>query len=129
MASERAALAETYLGELQVATLEAICKIWPAGIIDDGFHDPVVSDVPVLLLSGTADPITPPRNGDDAAAHLTNSRHIIAEGHGHGVLTRGCVPEIIARFVEQESFDGLDTECVDREQAAPFFTSFSGPEP
>jgi len=128
-ANQRAALAETYLGELQIDILVAICNIWPSGPIDEDFHEPVKSDVPVMLLSGTADPITPPRYATQAAEGLTNSLHIVADGHGHGVLTRNCVPELIAEFVASATLDDLDAKCVDKERPAPFFSSFSGPEP
>jgi pimeloyl-ACP methyl ester carboxylesterase len=124
-----AALADTYLGELQVVSLSAVCEIWPAGFLDEDFHAPLESDVPVMLLSGTDDPVTPPRNGEQAAAGLSNSLHIIGQGHGHGMLTLGCVPDLIADFVETASLDELDIDCVDEQRAEPFFTSFSGPEP
>ena len=82
-----------------------------------------------MVLSGSADPVTPTRYGTQAAERLPNSVHIIAEGHGHGVLTRGCVAELIAEFVETATLADLDIGCVDRQAPAPFFTSFSGPEP
>ena len=128
-ADERRELAKTYLGQLQLESLEAICEIWPAGIIDEDFHVPLNADVPVMVLSGSVDPVTPPRYGAQAAQHLPNSMHIVADGHGHGVLTRACVAELIAEFVETASFTDLDTACVDENISAPFFTSFSGPEP
>ena len=37
-----------------------ICGRWPVGPVDADFKTPVVSDTPVLLLSGEYDPITPP---------------------------------------------------------------------
>ena len=54
-ADERAARADSYMGNLQFDYLSAVCEIWPQGIVDDDFHEPVSSDVPVLLLSGSID--------------------------------------------------------------------------
>ena len=65
------------------------------------FATPVKSDVPVLLLSGALDPVTPPANGDDVAKTLPNSRHVVAGGLGHIVSTHGCAPRLIASFVDE----------------------------
>ncbi|NND60507.1 MAG: alpha/beta fold hydrolase [Gammaproteobacteria bacterium] len=128
-AAHRNALADTYLGEMLIDTLAAVCDVWPAGLIDDDFHTPVVSDKPVLLLSGTVDPVTPPRNAERAAATLSDSLHIVAEGHGHGVIAVNCVPGIVADFVSRASVSGLDTTCLSSVSPDPFFLEFTGPGP
>lgn len=48
-----------------------------------GFRAPVVSAVPVLLISGTMDGRTPVANADEVGAGLSNSAHLIIEGAGH----------------------------------------------
>ena len=45
---------------------------------------PVSVEAPVLLFSGTLDPVTGPRWGERAAAHLPNSLHLVVPG-AHGV--------------------------------------------
>ena len=47
----------TLMGNLFLQIIELQCKVWPHGDIPDGFHDPVKSDVPVLLMSGERDQI------------------------------------------------------------------------
>jgi pimeloyl-ACP methyl ester carboxylesterase len=107
--------------------LEKICALWPVTEVAADFKAPVSSDVPVLLLSGEADPVTPPFNGDQAARTLPNSLHLVASGQGHGVILRGCVPRIAADFIEQGTFQELDTACVGDIRPMPFFVSFTGP--
>jgi len=124
-----AALDATYIGALQFEALEVICSIWPRGPIDEGFTKPLVTDIPVLLLSGNADPITPPRYADLAAVELRNARHLINDGQGHGQIAAGCMPKIIARFVSSADPGGLDTDCMDSAFVMPFFLDFSGPMP
>ena len=126
---DASALAATYLGARQVEILQEICKIWPRGVMDEDFKDPVVSDNPVLILSGGADPVTPSRNGDHAALNLSNSLHIVGAGQGHGLAIVGCVPRLLEEFVDSASLDGLDTSCVELQGPSPFFLSFSGPAP
>jgi len=122
-------LEATYMGPLQVDALEAMCTVWPKGVIDDGFKEPVASDLPVLLLSGEADPITPPAYADLAAVDLGNALHLTGKRQGHGLAPRGCTPGIIGDFVETAAVDGLDVDCLERLHAMPFFVDFSGPSP
>ncbi len=107
----------------------AICHSWPTAEISPDFRDPVVSDVPTLLLSGDADPVTPPAYAADVAETLANSRHLIIPGYGHGVIAVGCMPSVVARFIESGTVDELDTDCLDEIKPPPFFTSFTGPNP
>ncbi|MDH3439275.1 MAG: alpha/beta hydrolase [Gammaproteobacteria bacterium] len=122
-------LEATYMGPLQVDALEAMCSIWPTGVLDADFKEPVTSDLPVLLLSGEADPITPPAYADLAAVDLGNALHLTGKRQGHGLAPRGCTPGIIGDFVETASVDGLDVDCLERLHAMPFFVDFSGPSP
>lgn len=128
-AIDRGALARTYLGTVQLDGLIEICRIWPRGQIDPDFHAPLVSAVPVLLLSGSADPVTPPEYAERARASLRNARHIVLEGQGHGQLAVGCVPRLMGEFLSSGSLEDLDTTCTKSAAPAPFFTSFSGPAP
>lgn len=56
--------------------------------------------VPVLLLSGRYDPITPPAWAEVAAAQLPNSWHYVFPGAGHGVVEgKGCATTIMREFL------------------------------
>ena len=109
--------------------LVAMCSVWPKGVLDEGFHEPLTTDLPVLLLSGGADPVTPPAFADMAAVELSNARHLTGPDQGHGLAGVGCMPDIVASFVADASVDTLDTECMDRMFVMPFFLDFSGPAP
>ncbi len=123
------AVADTYLGPGWVEDLEALCSVWPRGVISDDFKTPVKSDRPVLLLSGEADPVTPPSNGRRAAETLGNARHEIVAGHGHGVVSLECVRRMVETFVATASVSQPDASCLTRETPAPFFVSPSGSQP
>ncbi len=122
-------LAASYMGAFQLDALEAICSVWPAGPIDDEFKVPLATDIPVLLLSGDADPITPPRYAELAAIDLKNAVHLVDKDQGHGQLGVGCMPQLIADFIDTADPTSLDTECLDRSFVMPFFLDFSGPNP
>ncbi len=126
---DRAALEKTYLGTLQLDGLIEVCKVWPRGIIDPDFHAPLISAAPALLLSGTADPVTPPSYAQRARPGLSQSLHVVIEGQGHGQLGAGCIPRLLAEFLERGSTQRLDIACTRDISPAPFFTSFAGPPP
>ncbi len=123
------ALDATYIGPLQLDALDAICSVWPEGVLDPEFKMPVQTDVPVLLLSGEADPITPPAYADLAAVDFGNARHLVGERQGHGLAPRGCVPDIIGDFVATADVETLEADCMRRLHAMPFFLDFAGPAP
>ncbi|MEM7082825.1 MAG: alpha/beta hydrolase [Pseudomonadota bacterium] len=126
---DRSTLMNAYMGDLSYQSLIETCTVWPSGPIDDGFTKPFASDVPVLVLSGEVDPVTPPAYGDRAARYLGNARAITLPGQGHGQIQLGCMPTLLATFVSTADHAALDIECLDVQQPAPFFISPSGSAP
>src|SRR6202161_3821924 len=126
---DRAAIAKTYQGTDMVDALHEICRLWPKGPVDGDLHAPLHSDIPTLLLSGEADPVTPPVDAERAATGLTRHRHLILKGEGHGQLPTGCMPIIAADFLDNPVPDKLDASCLDRHSPEPFFLSMTGPAP
>jgi pimeloyl-ACP methyl ester carboxylesterase len=124
-----AELDATYLGGDQMRALALICELWPAGPVDADFHAPLDVEAPTLLLSGEHDPITPPRYAEALAAELPRARHLVAPGQGHGVVARGCIPQLIEDFLASGSAAGLDAGCLDRLGAEAFFVDPMGPPP
>ena len=123
-------LDSTYLGTAIMDALREICGRWPAGTIDDRFKAPIVSNVPVLLLSGEYDPITPPVYAERVRAEgLMNSVHVVGRGQGHGIVGVGCVPRVLRAFLEAPQPSKLDATCLEREPPTPFFLTLLGPAP
>jgi pimeloyl-ACP methyl ester carboxylesterase len=88
------------------ATLYAqVCADWPRGAVPDAFYRMPAAATPVLLLSGSADPVTPPRHGERVAQALgTKARHVVVPHVGHGVLGGvGCMREVLFRFIDADS--------------------------
>ena len=107
----------------------AACPAWNVGTRPKNFIAPLSTDVPVLLLSGEFDPVTPPRYAEQVLKHLPNGRHIVAKGQGHGTLGAGCMPRLLAQFMDKADAKALDASCLDTLTAVPAFTSFNGWEP
>ena len=120
---------DTLLGDSMKALYDAVCSDWPRGTVAEDFHQPFDSPVPVLLLSGELDPVTPPEYGEEARAQFSNSLHLVAPGRGHIVLTERCAASIAAEFMTTAEINGLDTECLARLGREPFFLNLLGPAP
>ena len=95
---------------------ERTCKNWPRAKIPDGFFTLPVAQSPVLLLSGGIDPVTPIRHGAAVAKALgSNAVHVTLNNAGHGLLSQGCVRDVVYRFLNaKQDQDALhvDSSCV-----------------
>jgi pimeloyl-ACP methyl ester carboxylesterase len=80
----------------------------------------VRSKVPALALVGGADPQDPVANVAGLKQAMPNSRVVVVPEHGHGVGAYGCLPRLVARFVDRASAAGLDVRCVRTIMPPPF---------
>lgn len=117
------------MGSTMEKAVQIQCGIWPQGPVPENFNEPVGGDVPVLLLSGELDPVTPPEYADRVAAHFDRATHLVAPGQAHIVATRGCIGDLVSEFIASADASGLDTECLSQLQASPFFLTLTGPAP
>jgi pimeloyl-ACP methyl ester carboxylesterase len=130
-AAARAAAAGTRFGTGFLDLYERACKQVPVRPVPPAFYDAPRADVPVLVLSGGADPATPPRHGETVAGTLPRALHLVAPHLGHGVTQYGCAPELIGRFLRQADApgrgpfagldDGKDAGCLARLPAPVVF--------
>ena len=106
-----------------------ICSEWPVGSTNESMKKIFTSKTPSLILSGQYDPVTPPSYAEQLAANLENTLHIVGEGQGHGLISRGCIPKVISDFLEDPILENLKTECVKHLKPVPFFVNAYGPSP
>lgn len=118
LASGRPAGAGAFAAAVVGDGLAAQCEPW--AIVDSPLPvEPVESDLPVLLVSGWFDPITPPSFADEAASHLRDATHIVSRTRGHGIWVWGydsCVDRIVADFLADPGTE-LDIACVSEDRA------------
>lgn len=77
-----------------------------------GFHEPVVSDIPTLVLNGTLDIQTSWKWGGIAAQTLSNARNYLVPEAGHGTIAyQPCANDISVAFVNDPRAE-LDTACL-----------------
>lgn len=112
-----AAIEGTFLGDFRIRAQQVACALWPVPPVGREFLEPVTSDVPVLLISGERDPVTPPGNAERAARTLKNSVHVVVPDAGHnynGLEGAECIDDLVVRFIEAGTPKGFDTSCIAR---------------
>ncbi len=127
--AQHAQPAGTVLGDEFVVALQAQCAVWPRGARPADFRAPLTGSMPVWLISGEFDPVTPPRYGDLVAAQLEHARHVVLPGQGHSLFSTGCMPQLAAQFIEDADALGIDASCLDRVAPPPPFSGLFGWEP
>jgi pimeloyl-ACP methyl ester carboxylesterase len=96
------------------------CDLWDVQPLPPFTDEPLVSDVPVLVLSGGFDPITPPAWGQMVADNLENSYFYTFPSQSHGAfLFDWCATGIMMDFLDDPTTRPND-DCVE-EVAEPNF--------
>jgi len=120
---------DTVLGTMLIDVIRTQCEVWPRGARPADFHTPLKSGKPILVLEGELDPVTPPRYGEQVLKGLSNGRLLIAKGQGHNVIGRGCIPRLVADFVDHLAPKDLDAHCMEALGPTPAFIDFNGAAP
>lgn len=111
--------AHTFLGDLRVKEQRAACKEWEHGPVPKDVHELVRSDIPVLLITGAHDPVTPPEFAERVAKGLPNSQQLVFPESSHGNLNT-CGIGIAIDFLDRGSIQGLDLVCVSKQKPLKF---------
>jgi pimeloyl-ACP methyl ester carboxylesterase len=111
--------AGSFLRDDRVSRQMAVCDIWPHGKVDPADRAPFRSDVPVLVINGQFDPVTPPDFGRRTVAKLSNSLFLEVPYQGHGINV-DCPVDIDQAFIDRGTLKGLDTSCLGQIKPMPF---------
>jgi len=120
------AVTNSFAGDLRIRAQQRACSVWNVPPMPPSFNDPVRSNAPVLMISSSNDPGTPPRYGEAALRYLSNAREVLVKGGGHAADTP-CTERLIVAFVRAASAKGLDvSQCTAENTPTPFATSMKG---
>jgi pimeloyl-ACP methyl ester carboxylesterase len=94
------ALPLSLVGGALNAPFPDICRAWPVHDLGETFRGPLVSDVPVLFVSGTLDGQTPPSNVSDLLPGFEHGVHLVVENATHQYLdlAHPDLPHVMADF-------------------------------
>jgi pimeloyl-ACP methyl ester carboxylesterase len=121
--------ADTIMGNAAITRFKSMCQFWPHESQPAHFHDPLVSPVPTLVLSGELDPVTPPAYGAEVVQSLSNARQLTVTGQGHSVIGVGCMPRLVSRFVDTLDVKVITGKCLEKLGQTPAFISYNGAAP
>ncbi len=97
-----------------------ICEKWTSGEADPSFKEPLVSDIPTLLMAGEYDGITPPEYARQVADRLSNSTMFEVPAAGHdGETLSDCAVGIIVGFIDDPEAT-LEASCIEQIPAMAF---------
>ena len=94
-------------------TISRTCEIWGVDPIDSKFKMPVYSDVPVLLMAGEFDSLTPPRWAQEVADTLTNAYLFEIDGYAHSPTFAGTCPASMALQFIADPTRAPDSSCLE----------------
>lgn len=110
--------ANSFYGDARVRPTMKACAEWPQAKVAASFLDPVRSDVPVLLVSGELDPVTPPWLAQIVAKTLSRSRLVVVPNATHNSYE--CIENLVADFIDKGTTEGLDISCTEKIRRPPF---------
>lgn len=82
-----------------------------------------VTDIPVLIMQGQLDLVTPPWSDDELHRHFSNGRQVVLPLTGHmptGLDGSECVDNIEEQFLFKLDSQALDTRCLSNIHRKPF---------
>lgn len=102
-------------GHSTAGNYQKVCAQWPRGSVPVAFYQVNAAPAATLVLSGGADPVTPPRHGQRVAQALgAKARHVVVAQAGHGVMGLACMRDVLFRFIDADTDDAalkVDTQC------------------
>jgi pimeloyl-ACP methyl ester carboxylesterase len=106
-----------------VTNVNSHCARWDVEPTSPTYNEAVTLDVPVLVLAGRYDPVTPPADSRSAANDLPNATYVEADGVGHGVLYSGadCFLDMYVEYLGDPAAS-IDTMCGDDHPGPAFVT-------
>ncbi len=108
----------TFLGDDMVRRVLALCEIWPTAPLGETYWDEVTADAPVLIWSGTLDPVQAPKWGNRAAHYLPQGLHLVVPAAND--IEGECYDAVNQRFLNRASVAGLNTRCTRGMRLPPF---------
>ena len=121
--------AGTFEGDARVRAQQRACKLWNVEPVPSSFVEPVRSDAPILMISGTDDPATPPQYAREALPFLPHARMMLVPGASHGSDFPPCVDATIVAFVKAGSSEKLSFARCAATYKRPAFVALAYDEP
>jgi pimeloyl-ACP methyl ester carboxylesterase len=101
----------------------AACSGWPARELPVSMFAPLSAKSPAMVISGEADPVTPPSQGAAVLKQFASGVHVVIPYAFHTNSSNTCIAELIGAFLDDPMAGGRDQTCVKRVAPPRFITS------
>jgi pimeloyl-ACP methyl ester carboxylesterase len=78
-----------------------ICAVEGMPRLPDSYREMGRIDTPTLLISGTFDGRTPPRNAEELLPMMPRARHLVVDGASHGLFGEAAVLTALLDFMRE----------------------------
>ena len=118
--------AGTFLGDYRLRRQQAACAEWPRYAVPEDFFVAPATRVPVLVVSGAMDHVTPPRFAEELCGALPGCRLLSVPGLGHAPFDLNnwqggdCLDRLMNAFYARPDPAALDASCVYRMRPPAF---------
>lgn len=115
-----AAARDTFLGDYRVQQQVDACRLWPHARLPEPHFSFRALQIPALLISGDADPVTPPSWAEAVKRYLPLARHVVFPTGGHVPFGTQCAAALASRFILTGDSRGLNFSCAAMLTRPPF---------
>ena len=127
-----AAARATPFGDYRLRRQRDACRSWPRVRLDPGHLRLPDADIPVLIIAGQMDPVTPPEWAEELARHFPRARHLVLAEGGHvpdGLSgLDNCLDPLMIGFLQHGDPAKLDATCIALMKAPPYVTNLPDPK-
>jgi pimeloyl-ACP methyl ester carboxylesterase len=116
----------SFMAGIRTERITAMCKQLEVPAVP--YVAPSRIAVPVLMLSGALDPVTPPRRARTAASFMNQVQHHVVGNAGHGISQLGCAPRVMREFLDQPG-QAVKGACLSEIPSPSFQVGSAGPQP
>ncbi len=116
------------IGKEFLSAAPVICRTWRSAELSPAEVSAPSVDVPLLLMAGAFDPVTPPIYAQNTAKRFKNSTLATFAYQGHGILPMSkCAQNLAQRFFEAPTAK-LDISCAANDPKPVFSGTYSLPK-
>ena len=105
----------TLFGDYRLRRQRPACDIW--NVAPRPLLMPDASTIPVLIVSGAFDPVTPPEWAESLLPRFAKARNLVLAGGGHDIGGMSgldtCLDPVLLAFTNGGDLDTIDFSCVE----------------
>ena len=111
------------MGTYRIDQQRQACANWARGEVPRNFFEPVHTNLPVLIISGGFDPVTPPSTAKEILSHMPNGQLVLIPFMSHmfeGLSQLECFDKMVVDFYDHPAGWKVDESCVQQMKPPPY---------